>query len=64
MLRDEIGAEIHILTGDNCQRAATVAAQLNIPPSHTHAEAFPQRKAEVVQQLHEAGKTVAFVGDD
>lgn len=63
MLRDEIGAEIHILTGDNCQRAAVVAAQLNIPPSHTHAEAFPQRKAEVVQQLHEAGKTVAFVGD-
>jgi len=63
ILRDEIGAEIHILTGDNCQRAATVAAQLNIPPSHTHAEAFPQRKAEVVQQLHEAGKTVAFVGD-
>lgn len=63
LLRDEIGAEIHILTGDNCQRAAVVAAQLNIPPSHTHAEAFPQHKAEVVQQLHEAGKTVAFVGD-
>ncbi|MEQ9671367.1 heavy metal translocating P-type ATPase [Coleofasciculus sp. G2-EDA-02] len=63
MLRDEMGAEIHILTGDNCQRAAVVAAQLNIPPSHTYAEAFPQRKAEVVQQLHEAGKTVAFVGD-
>ena len=57
------GAEIHLLTGDNHHRASTVAAELNIPPSNIHAEAFPEHKAEVVQRLHEQGRTVAFVGD-
>ncbi|QIZ71105.1 heavy metal translocating P-type ATPase [Oxynema aestuarii] len=57
------GAEIHMLTGDNRQRAATVARELDIPPSHVHAEAFPEHKAEVIGRLHDRGKTVAFVGD-
>ncbi|HBB32274.1 MAG TPA: heavy metal translocating P-type ATPase [Cyanobacteria bacterium UBA8803] len=62
-LGQTMGAEIHMLTGDNRQRAHTVARELDIPPAHVHAEAFPEYKAEVVQRLHEAGKTVAFVGD-
>ncbi|ACK71757.1 heavy metal translocating P-type ATPase [Gloeothece citriformis PCC 7424] len=62
-LREDIGAEIHILTGDNQQRAAAVAQILNIPPSQTHAEAFPETKAQIVQDLHNQGLTVAFVGD-
>ncbi len=57
------GVEIHILTGDNQRTATAVAAQLGILPTHTHAEAFPEQKATVVRQLHEQGKTVAFVGD-
>ena len=57
------GVEVHILTGDNKQTAQTVAADLGIPPHHTHAEAFPAEKAEIVSQLHAQGKTVAFVGD-
>ncbi len=55
--------EVHILTGDNKRTATAVAAELGIPPSHTHAEAFPEQKATVVRELHEQGKTVAFVGD-
>ncbi|MEA5512448.1 heavy metal translocating P-type ATPase [Nodularia sp. UHCC 0506] len=57
------GVEVHLLTGDNRETAKTVAADLGISPSHTHAEAFPAEKAAIVSQLHEQGKTVAFVGD-
>lgn len=52
-----------MLTGDNKRTAQAVATELGIAPSHTHAEAFPEQKATVVRQLHEQGKTVAFVGD-
>ncbi|MBE9198623.1 MULTISPECIES: heavy metal translocating P-type ATPase [unclassified Nodularia (in: cyanobacteria)] len=55
--------EVHLLTGDNRRTAQAVAADLGIPPTHTHAEAFPEEKAAIVSQLHEQGKTVAFVGD-
>lgn len=57
------GVEVHMLTGDNRRVASAVAAELGIPPTHTHAEAFPEQKAAVVRKLHEQGKTVAFVGD-
>ncbi|MDH6059211.1 heavy metal translocating P-type ATPase [Chrysosporum bergii ANA360D] len=55
--------EVHMLTGDNHNTAKAVAADLGIPPGYTHAEAFPQEKAAIVSQLHQQGKTVAFVGD-
>lgn len=57
------GIEVHMLTGDNNRTASAVAAELGIAPKYTHAEAFPEQKAAVVRQLHESGKTVAFVGD-
>jgi P-type Cu2+ transporter len=57
------GVEVHMLTGDNQRTATAVASQLGIPPAYTHAEAFPEQKAAVVRELHENGKTVAFVGD-
>lgn len=62
-LRETVGENIHMLTGDTQQRARAVARELDIPASYTHAEAFPEHKAEVVQQLHNQGKTVAFIGD-
>ncbi|GAB4305661.1 MAG: heavy metal translocating P-type ATPase [Oscillatoriaceae cyanobacterium] len=63
ILSGQMSAEIHMLTGDSWHRARTVAAQLDIPETNTHAEAFPECKAKVIQQLCEQGKTVAFVGD-
>ncbi|MEB3338538.1 MAG: heavy metal translocating P-type ATPase [Leptolyngbyaceae bacterium] len=57
------GMEIHLLTGDNLRVASVVAQELGIPPENTHARAFPEQKVEVVRNLHEQGKTVAFVGD-
>lgn len=55
--------DTYMLTGDNQRVANEVASQLGIEPSNIYAEAFPERKVEVVQQLHDSGKTVAFVGD-
>ena len=57
------GKEIHLLTGDNQQRATIVAEELNIPLAQVHAQAFPEQKAAIVRDLTLAGKTVAFVGD-
>ncbi len=57
------GCEIHLLTGDNQQRAEIVAEELNIPPSQVHAQAFPEKKAAIIRDLNLAGRTVAFVGD-
>ncbi len=57
------GVEVHMLTGDNQRTANAVAAKLGIAPNYTHAEAFPEQKAAVVQELNQQGKTVAFVGD-
>ena len=36
---------------------------MGIAPDCIYAEAFPERKVEVVQALHDSGKTVAFCGD-
>ena len=57
------GRDLHLLTGDNPERARIVAEELKIPPSHVHAQAFPEQKAAIVRDLKLAGKTVAFVGD-
>lgn len=62
-LQYEAGMEIHMLTGDNWKRAKSVAAELGIPEANIHAEAFPETKVTVVRELHESGRTVAFIGD-
>lgn len=62
-LQTEYGMEIHLLTGDHHQRAVAVATELGIPLSQVHAEAFPEQKAEIIQKLHQTGKTVGFTGD-
>ncbi|HEY9848291.1 MAG TPA: heavy metal translocating P-type ATPase [Leptolyngbyaceae cyanobacterium] len=63
ILRSTQKMEIHLLTGDNKRIASGVAKELGIAQSNTHAEAFPEQKVAVVEQLREEGKTVAFVGD-
>ncbi len=55
--------EIYILTGDSQRVAAHVAQELGIPHSHVYAEAFPDRKVEVIQKLQTQGHTIAFVGE-
>ncbi|MEM1252733.1 MAG: heavy metal translocating P-type ATPase [Cyanobacteria bacterium P01_H01_bin.21] len=62
-LQKEYGITLHLLTGDNPQRASQVAKELGIPKQQVYAEAFPEQKAQIVRDLHKAGHTVAFVGD-
>lgn len=57
------GIDTHLLTGDVQQVADTVGQELGMRPHEIHAQAFPERKVEVVQQLKARGKTVAFIGD-
>ena len=62
-LQKEYGITLHLLTGDNPQRATQVAKELGIAQQQVYAEAFPEQKAQIVRDLHKAGHTVAFVGD-
>ncbi|MEO6287471.1 MAG: heavy metal translocating P-type ATPase [Dyadobacter sp.] len=55
------GIEVYMLTGDNKQTAAAVAAQLGL--RHYKAEVMPSEKASFVKELQSQGKVVAMVGD-
>ena len=59
-LHDE-GIEVVMLTGDNYNTAAAVAAQLGI--DQFEADVLPDQKAAVVKRLQDAGKIVAMAGD-
>jgi heavy metal translocating P-type ATPase len=58
-----MGITVHMLTGDVTRVAHSIANNLGIAPEHVTAEAFPEKKVEVVKAIHDSGKTVAFCGD-
>jgi heavy metal translocating P-type ATPase len=58
-----MGITVHMLTGDVQRVATSIASNLGIHPSNVTAEAFPEKKVEVVKAIHDSGKTVAFCGD-
>ena len=59
-LHDE-GVEVVMLTGDNHNTAAAVAAKLGI--ERFEADVLPDQKAAVVKKLQDEGRTVAMAGD-
>ncbi len=55
------GIEVYMLTGDNKQTAAAVAAMAGI--ENFVAEVLPSDKAEFIKKLQAEGKVVAMIGD-
>lgn len=56
-----MGIEVHMLTGDNAQTAKAVAEKVGL--KNYRAEVMPADKADFVIQLQSQGKIVAMVGD-
>jgi Cu+-exporting ATPase len=55
------GMDVFMLTGDNPETAAAIAAEVGI--ENYRAEVFPGDKAGEVRELQSAGKRIAMVGD-
>jgi len=60
-LKDKLGLEVWMCSGDNTATAQSVAREVGI--EHVIAEALPQTKRHCVQKLKSAGRHVGFVGD-
>lgn len=60
-LREAGVKEIAMLTGDNRQTAAAIAAQVGV--KNVYAELLPQEKLGKIKQLHSMYGSVAMVGD-
>ena len=58
---NDMGIEIHMLTGDNEATARSIASEAGI--KSYKAEILPQAKHDFIKQLQSQGKTVAMVGD-
>lgn len=72
VLRDEVhqiiteikkmgGRETYIVSGDHQQATAQMAKLLQI--DNYYADVLPEKKAQIVENLQQQGKTVCFVGD-
>jgi P-type Cu+ transporter len=62
-LRDQMGMDVWMVTGDNSRTAAAISRQVGLPLSRVVAEALPADKLEKVRQLQAECRIVGMVGD-
>lgn len=62
-LKEKMGVDVWMVSGDNRRTAHAIAQQLKLPSDRVIAEALPAAKVEKVQELQGQGKVVAMVGD-
>ena len=62
-LKEQLGIDVWMVTGDNRRTARAISRQLQLPGDRVIAEALPVAKVEKVQELQEQGFIVGMVGD-
>jgi len=62
-LKEKMGIDVWMVSGDNRRTANAIAQQLKLPTNRVIAEALPAAKVEKVQELQGQGRVVAMVGD-
>lgn len=62
-LKEKMGVDVWMVSGDNRRTARAIAQQLQLPLDRVIAEALPAAKVEKVQELQGQGRVVAMVGD-
>jgi len=62
-LKEKMGVDVWMVSGDNRRTARAIAQQLQLPTNRVIAEALPAAKVEKVQELQSQGRFVAMVGD-
>ena len=63
-LRDTMGIDVWMVTGDNSRTAAAISQQVGLPSDRVLAEALPATKLEKVRSLQADGRNVVcMVGD-
>lgn len=55
------GLDVHLLTGDNVETAASICRQSGI--EHFRANLLPAEKSSYIKEMQSRGRRVAFVGD-
>jgi len=62
-LKERLGVDVWMVTGDNRRTARAIARQLQLPSDRVIAEALPAAKVGKVEELQAQGRVVAMVGD-
>jgi len=62
-LRNQMGVEVWMVTGDNARTARAISKLLGLSPDRVISEALPAAKVQQVKKLQAEGKIVAMIGD-